>query len=106
MTNLTIALLRRRSFLPLAFSAICAAPAFSQTCSVAPRQAKLGETLRITCPPEFSSATLNGRTAKLFPQSTGNNLGLLPISVKDAPGPAKLTVSRIDGGQEPLSITI
>jgi len=107
MTNLLliIALLLRRLLLPLIFLAICA-PAFSQRCTVAPKQVKLGETLRITCPPAFSSAALNGRTAKLFPQATGNNLGLLPISVMDAPGPAKLTVSRIDGGQEPLSITI
>lgn len=107
MTNLIILLLLRRSLLPLVVFAICAAPAFSQKCTVTPKQVKLGETLRITCPPEFSSATFNGRTAKLFPQSTGNNLGLLPVSVKDVPGPAKLTVSRIDGGQEqPLSITI
>lgn len=109
MNNLPpiLSLLLRRSLMPLIFCAICAAPAFSQKCTVAPKPVKLGETLRITCPPEFSSATLLGRTAKLFPQSAGNNLGLLPISVKDVPGPATLTVSRNDGAMaQQLLITI
>jgi len=69
------------------------APAYAQTCKVTPKQVKLGDTLRITCPAGFSSATLNGRTSKLFPESAGNNFGLLPVSVKDLPGPAKISVS-------------
>jgi murein DD-endopeptidase MepM/ murein hydrolase activator NlpD len=83
------------------------APVASQTCTVTPKQVKLGDTLRITCPAGFSSVALNDRTAKLFPQSTGNTFGLLPISVKDLPGPAKLTISRDDGAQpQQISVTI
>lgn len=84
-----------------------AAPAIAQNCTVTPRQVKLGETLRITCPAEYASATLNGRTAKLFRQAAGNHFGLLPISVKDVPGPAMIAVSRNDGGpQQKLRIVI
>jgi len=95
----------RYSFLSLALWAIFVAPVVSQTCTVTPRQVKLGDTLRITCPSRFSSAKLHDRTAKLFPQPNGNTFGLLPISVKDAPGPATLTVSRNDGAQ-PLQVSI
>jgi murein DD-endopeptidase MepM/ murein hydrolase activator NlpD len=74
-------------------------PLISQQCTVTPRLVKLGDTLRISCPAEFTSAILNGRKVKLFPQSTGNNFALLPISVKDAPGRATLIISRNDGAQ-------
>jgi murein DD-endopeptidase MepM/ murein hydrolase activator NlpD len=95
-----------RSFLAPAACAISFAPvAIAQTCTVAPKQVKLGDTLRITCPPEFSSATLNGRSAKLFLQSNGSTFGLLPISVKDVPGPAMLFVSRGDAAQ-PQQISV
>ena len=96
-----------RALVVLVFCVSCVAPAFAQTCTVTPKQVKLGDTLRITCPPQSSSATLNGRTAKLFPQSSGNHFGLLPVSVKDAPGPAKITVSTNDGAPpQQLSIII
>jgi murein DD-endopeptidase MepM/ murein hydrolase activator NlpD len=97
----------RHPLLPFILCAFYAVPVPSQKCTVTPKQVKLGETLRITCSPEFSSATLNGRAAKLFPQSSGNNFGLLPISVKDVPGPATVTVSHSDGGSpRQLSIVI
>jgi murein DD-endopeptidase MepM/ murein hydrolase activator NlpD len=97
-----------RSFLAPVACAISFAPvAIAQTCTVAPKQVKLGDTLRITCPPEFSSATLNGRSAKLFLQSNGSTFGLLPISVKDVPGPAMLFVSRGDAAQlQQISVLI
>jgi len=97
----------RRAILPLIVCTLCAVPVLAQKCTVAPKSVKLGETLRLSCPPEFTSATLNGRTAKLFPQSSGNNFALLPISVKDVPGAATLTVSRSDGAQsQQLSVVI
>jgi murein DD-endopeptidase MepM/ murein hydrolase activator NlpD len=96
ISNIAVCFLRR-SFLSLVLCAVCAAPAISQTCTVTPKQVRLGDTLRITCPSQFSSAKLKDRTAKLFPQPKGNTFGLLPISVKDAPGPATLTLSRNDG---------
>jgi len=78
----------------LVLAPFCSAPLRAQQCTVSPAQVKLGETLRITCPPEFTSAKLNDRTAKLFPQQNGQRFGLLPISVKDTPGTFSLTLSR------------
>ena len=97
----------RRAILALIVCALSAVPALAQGCTVTPKSVKLGETLRLTCPPEFTSAILNGRTARLFPQSSGNNFALLPISVKDVPGAAALTVARNDGAQpQQLSVVI
>jgi len=78
----------------------------AQTCTVAPKQVNLGETLRITCPHGLTSASLNGRTAKLFPQSDGQRFGLLPISVKDTPGVAKIALSNENGQTQQLSVLI
>jgi len=97
----------RRPLFALIFYVLCAVSAAAQTCTVTPKKVKLGDTLRITCPPGFSSAVLNDRTAKLFPQPTGHTFALLPISVKDVPGPAKITVSRSDDTQpQQLSVII
>jgi murein DD-endopeptidase MepM/ murein hydrolase activator NlpD len=73
-----------------------AAPLQAQKCAVLPAQVKLGETLRITCPAEFRSAKLNERSTKLYLQPDGKRFGLLPISVKDAPGKISLLISRTD----------
>jgi murein DD-endopeptidase MepM/ murein hydrolase activator NlpD len=80
----------------LVTAAFCGAPLRAQQCSVSPAQVKLGDTLRITCPAEFTMAKLNDRTAKLYVQPDGQRFGLLPISVKDAPGAFLLVVSRDD----------
>lgn len=97
----------RRAIAPLIACALAVVPAFAQKCTFTPKSIKLGETLRLTCPPEFTSATLNGRSVKLFPQSAGNSFALLPISVKDDPGAATLTVSRNDGAQsQQLSVVV
>ena len=74
------------------------APAHSQECSVTPKQVKLGETLRITCPSDFTKAKLKDREAALFVQPDGKRFGLLPISVKDTPGPVELKLLRSDDG--------
>lgn len=73
--------------------------ALAQQCRISPARVKLGDTLRISCPPEFTEAKLNDRSAKLFVQQNGQRFGLLPISVKDTPGTFPLTVSRGDGGE-------
>ena len=97
----------RSPLFTLLFCLVGEAPVFAQTCTVTPKQVKLGDTLRITCPAGFSSATLNGRTSKLFPQSDGNNFGLLPVSVKDMPGPARISVSGHEAAPpQQLPITI
>jgi len=63
-----------------------------------PVPVKLGQTLRITCPAAFTSVKLNERSAKLYLQPDGKRFGLLPISVKDAPGTFSLLISRNDDG--------
>jgi murein DD-endopeptidase MepM/ murein hydrolase activator NlpD len=83
----------------LFFAALfCVAPLQAQKCRVLPVQVKLGQTLRITCPAEFTSVKLNERSAKLYLQPDGKRFGLLPISVKDAPGTFSLLISRNDDG--------
>jgi len=77
---------------------VFAAPLRAQKCTVSPAQVKLGGTLRITCPAEFTSAKLGERSAKLYLQPDGKRFGLLPISVRDAPGTFSLLISRADDG--------
>lgn len=77
-----------RSILAISFLSCFAfsQPLSAQKCTITPKQVKLGDTLRITCPAEFTKARLNDRDADLFLQSNGKRFGLLPISVKDKPG--------------------
>jgi len=84
-----------------------AASLHAQSCKVLPGQIKLGDTLRIACPAEFTSAKLNDRTAKLYVQANGQRFGLLPISVKDTPGTFPLVISRGDGdGSESKTLRV
>ena len=69
----------------------------AQQCSVAPKAANLGEALRLTCPAEITSAKRNSRTVRLFLQADGKNFGLMPISVKDTPGPGSIEFLSQDG---------
>ena len=88
---------------------LMALPAVAQTskCTVAPVRVKLGGTLRVSCPPEFSRATLNGRQAELFLQSDAKRFGLLPIAVTDKPGTYELHLSRSgDGLPQTVRVTI
>jgi murein DD-endopeptidase MepM/ murein hydrolase activator NlpD len=79
-------------------SLLSAAHSHAQRCIVSPKQAKLGETLRITCPADFAKARLGDRETQLFLQSDGKRFGLLPISVKDRSGPQELMAFRGDDG--------
>jgi murein DD-endopeptidase MepM/ murein hydrolase activator NlpD len=86
---------------------VFAMPLQAQKCTVSPAQVKLGETLRITCPAEFTSAKLGERSAKLYLQANGKSFGLLPISVKDAPGTFSLLISHAgDGAPQELPVVI
>jgi murein DD-endopeptidase MepM/ murein hydrolase activator NlpD len=90
----------------LFFAALfCVTPLQAQKCSVLPAPVKLGQTLRITCPADFTSVKLNERSAKLYLQPDGNRFGLLPISVKDAPGTFSLLISR-NGAGEPQNLPV
>ena len=80
----------------LLFVTFGAATARAQNCKVLPGQIKLGDTLRIACPAEFTSAKLNDRSAKLYLQPNGKRFGLLPISVKDTSGTFPLILSTSD----------
>jgi len=72
------------------FGLCCASQADGQQCAVAPRSANLGETLRLTCTGDVASAKWNERTIRLFPQPDGRKFGLMPVSVKETPGPATI----------------
>ena len=89
----------------LSAALFCVTPLQAQKCSVSPVQVKLGQTLRITCPAEFTSVKLNERSAKLYLQPDAKRFGLLPISVKDAPGTFSLLISR-NGDGEPQNLPV
>ncbi len=90
----------------LFFAALfCVTPLQAQKCSVLPAPLKLGQTLRITCAADFTSVKLNERSAKLYLQRDGKRFGLLPISVKDAPGTFSLLISR-NGDGEPQNLPV
>lgn len=78
----------------------------AQSCTVTPKRVNLGDTLRISCPAGFASVSLNGRSAKLFLEPGGTNFGLLPISVKDTPGAASVTVAAENGRAVQLAVII
>ena len=99
MTNCAISKGTSLVAIALFFAALfCVVPLQAQKCSVSPAAVKLGQTLRITCPADFTSVKLNERPAKLYLQPDGKRFGLLPISVKDAPGTFSLLISRNDDG--------
>ena len=89
----------------LSAALFCVTPLQAQKCSVSPVQVKLGQTLRITCPAEFTSVKLNERSARLYLQPDGKRFGLLAISVKDAPGTFSLLISR-NGDGEPQNLPV
>jgi len=87
------------------FSPLLGHPVHAQLCTVSPKSVNLGDTLRITCPPDFTSVSFNGRTARLFAQPDGKRFGLLPISVKDSTGPSALMLVR-EGSAQPVQLFI
>jgi murein DD-endopeptidase MepM/ murein hydrolase activator NlpD len=63
-----------------------ASPAAAEDCTVKPAAISLGQTVRLSCQIPASTAKLNDRTVRLFPQSNGGSQGLMPIAVADVPG--------------------
>jgi Peptidase family M23 len=82
--------LRGKTFFLSIFGCALASAASAQQCSITPKIADLGDTLRLSCTGEVTSAKWNERTVRLFPQADGKAFGLMPISVKDSPGPGSL----------------
>ena len=88
---------RRAAFASLSIFLSLACVSRAQQCSIAPQSANLGETLRLSCPPEVASAKWNDRAVRLFPQADGKSFGLMPVSVKDSPGPASIAFLSKEG---------
>jgi len=62
-------------------SAVCA-----QDCSVTPSTIRVGEVMRLRCSSRAATASMNGRTVRLFSQPEGDRLGLMPVAVSDTAG--------------------
>ena len=72
-------------------------PCAGQQCSAVPKAVNLGDTLRLTCSAEAVSAKWNDRAVRLFRQADGKSFGLMPVSVKDSPGPASIAFLSKEG---------
>ena len=70
--------------------ALLALTAFAQTYDVSPSPARQGDTLRVRASRQAESARMHGRTIRLYPQSDGGSLGLMPVPAEEAPGEYKL----------------
>jgi len=77
--------------------AILATPVAAQNCTVKPAIISLGQTVRLSCQVPTTSAKLNDRTVRLFPQSNGSSQGLMPIAVADTPGAYEIEFQAADG---------
>jgi murein DD-endopeptidase MepM/ murein hydrolase activator NlpD len=62
---------------------LLASGAFGQTFEVTPARVKQGEVLRVR---GGESARMNSRTIRLFPQTDGATLGLMPVPALEKPG--------------------
>jgi murein DD-endopeptidase MepM/ murein hydrolase activator NlpD len=76
-----------------------ASAARAQKCSVKPAAISLGQTVRVSCQIAASSARLNGRTVRMFPQTNGSWFGLMPVAVADVPGAYSVEFLGEDGAQ-------
>ncbi|HXN26800.1 MAG TPA: hypothetical protein VN902_06735, partial [Candidatus Acidoferrales bacterium] len=70
-----------------------------QPCAVKPAAISLGQTVRLSCQIPATSAKLNARTVRLFPQSNGGSQGLMPIAVADTPGAYEIDFLAADGAK-------
>lgn len=88
-----------RSILFALFTGLFAtvALASAQDCSLSPKAVNLGQTVRLTCRGEVASAKWNERTVRMFAQADGTFFGLMPVSVKDSPGPGSIAFLANDG---------
>ncbi len=63
--------------------------------AAAPHTVGQGEVLHVTGPREAQSARLLGRTIRLFPQTGGESLGLMPVEIEAKPG--EMPLEYLDG---------
>lgn len=63
-------------------------PALAQEIHVEPTQVPQGGVIRITG--NAASATMDGRTVRVFPQAGGGTLGMMPVTAIQTPGPYPL----------------
>ena len=74
------------------FSRVCralllaAAVAWGQSYEAAPREVRQGETIHVRSAGPAASARMGERAIRLFPQSGGARLGLMPVPVDTRPG--------------------
>jgi murein DD-endopeptidase MepM/ murein hydrolase activator NlpD len=85
------------TLLATALFAIIASPAAAQKCTAKPAIISLGQTVRLSCQIPATTAKLNDRTVRLFPQSNGGSQGLMPIAVADIPGAYEVKFQAEDG---------
>ena len=71
---------------------LAAASAWAQGYGVQPSTVRQGETLHVSGPPDAASARLNGRSIRLFPQTGGGVLGLMPFPALEKPGAYTLEI--------------
>jgi murein DD-endopeptidase MepM/ murein hydrolase activator NlpD len=72
------------------FLVLLAAVVWGQTFEVRPASIKQGETIRVLSTGAATAARMNGRTVRLFPQTDGERLGLMPVPAQEAPGRYKV----------------
>jgi murein DD-endopeptidase MepM/ murein hydrolase activator NlpD len=77
--------------------ALTASPIGAQQCTVKPAAISLGQTVRLSCQIPTTTAKLNDRSVRLFPQSNGGAQGLMPIAVADVPGVYEIEFLAEDG---------
>jgi murein DD-endopeptidase MepM/ murein hydrolase activator NlpD len=77
--------------------AMIASSAAAQNCTVKPAAILLGQTVRLSCRIPASTAKLNDRTVRLFPQANGGSQGLMPVAVADVPGAYEIEFFAADG---------
>ena len=77
--------------------AMISSSAAAQNCTVKPAAISLGQTVRLSCQIPASTAKLNDRAVRLFPQSNGGSQGLMPIAVADIPGAYEIEFLAEDG---------
>lgn len=71
--------------------------AAAQTLRVTPQTPKQGEVVRVTTTKAAASARMAGRSIRLFPQSDGTRLGLMPVPADQKPGKLRLETTDAKG---------
>lgn len=83
-------------FLPIL---ICVA-AIGQSLHLEPANPKQGDVIRVTANAPATSARMDSKTIRLFPQASGERLGLMPVAATREPG--SLRVETLDGNGKVL----